>query len=134
MAARDEGVSRAICAVILAAGEGTRMRSERPKPLHLICGRPMASYVLDAVGEQASIGQSGQRVGERILLGLLEDHRIVDDRASLLADAFEQAAMILAVEAGLDVIDRERADQPVADQERADERQSRHCRHQHALR
>ena len=27
--------------VILAAGEGTRMRSEIPKVLHPICGRPM---------------------------------------------------------------------------------------------
>lgn len=37
-----------ICVVILAAGEGTRMRSARPKPLHHICGRPMVLHVLDA--------------------------------------------------------------------------------------
>lgn len=41
-------MNRATCAVVLAAGEGTRMKSERPKPLHLVCGRPMVSYVLDA--------------------------------------------------------------------------------------
>lgn len=34
--------------VVLAAGEGTRMRSARPKPLHHLCGRPMVLYVLDA--------------------------------------------------------------------------------------
>ncbi|MGI8939462.1 MAG: NTP transferase domain-containing protein, partial [Iamia sp.] len=39
---------RPLSAVVLAAGEGTRMRSERPKPLHLLCGRPMVRYVLDA--------------------------------------------------------------------------------------
>lgn len=37
-----------ICVVILAAGEGTRMKSARPKPLHHICGRPMVLHVLDA--------------------------------------------------------------------------------------
>jgi bifunctional UDP-N-acetylglucosamine pyrophosphorylase / glucosamine-1-phosphate N-acetyltransferase len=38
-------------AVILAAGEGSRMRSERPKPLHRLCGRPMLMYVLDSLVE-----------------------------------------------------------------------------------
>lgn len=33
--------------VILAAGKGTRMRSERPKVLHPLCGRPMLAYVLE---------------------------------------------------------------------------------------
>ena len=38
-------------AIILAAGLGTRMRSEVPKPLHLIHSRPMLSYLIDAVSE-----------------------------------------------------------------------------------
>jgi len=36
-------------AVVLAAGEGSRMKSERPKPLHRICGKPMLSYVLESL-------------------------------------------------------------------------------------
>jgi bifunctional UDP-N-acetylglucosamine pyrophosphorylase / glucosamine-1-phosphate N-acetyltransferase len=40
---------RPLSAIVLAAGEGTRMRSARPKPLHLLCGRPMLRYVLDAL-------------------------------------------------------------------------------------
>src|SRR5262252_2987549 len=40
---------RRLNAVVLAAGEGTRMRSMRPKPLHLLCGRAMVLYVLDAL-------------------------------------------------------------------------------------
>ncbi len=37
-----------IAAVILAAGKGTRLKSELPKVLHEVCGRPMLAYVLDA--------------------------------------------------------------------------------------
>ncbi len=36
-------------AIVLAAGEGTRMKSAIPKVLHQLCDRPMLSYVLDAV-------------------------------------------------------------------------------------
>src|SRR2546423_12240614 len=32
--------------VILAAGEGKRMRSRMPKVLHQLCGRPLISYPL----------------------------------------------------------------------------------------
>ena len=38
-----------LSAVVLAAGEGSRMRSARPKPLHRLCGRPMLLHVLDAL-------------------------------------------------------------------------------------
>ena len=38
---------RNLHAIILAAGEGTRMKSELPKVLHTICGRPMIAYTLD---------------------------------------------------------------------------------------
>jgi bifunctional UDP-N-acetylglucosamine pyrophosphorylase/glucosamine-1-phosphate N-acetyltransferase len=40
-----------LSAIILAAGEGKRMRSQRPKPLHVLCGRPMLLYVLDALSD-----------------------------------------------------------------------------------
>lgn len=42
-----------ITAVLLAAGQGTRMKSDLPKVLHPVCGRPMALYGLDAA-RQAS--------------------------------------------------------------------------------
>ena len=43
--------ARSCLAVVLAAGEGTRMRSARPKVLHSIAGRSVLAHVLAAVGE-----------------------------------------------------------------------------------
>jgi bifunctional UDP-N-acetylglucosamine pyrophosphorylase / glucosamine-1-phosphate N-acetyltransferase len=57
-----------LSAVILAAGKATRMKSERVKVMHEICGRPMLSYVLDACREVGVarlylvIGHDRQRV------------------------------------------------------------------------
>jgi bifunctional UDP-N-acetylglucosamine pyrophosphorylase/glucosamine-1-phosphate N-acetyltransferase len=59
---------RPLSAVVLAAGEGTRMRSARPKPLHLLCGRPMVMHVIDALAELpidrvvAVVGHGAERV------------------------------------------------------------------------
>jgi bifunctional UDP-N-acetylglucosamine pyrophosphorylase/glucosamine-1-phosphate N-acetyltransferase len=36
-------------AIVLAAGQGTRMRSRIPKVLHPLAGRPMLAHVLDAL-------------------------------------------------------------------------------------
>lgn len=38
-------------AVVLAAGKSTRMKSDLPKVLHDVCGRPLIRYVLDAARE-----------------------------------------------------------------------------------
>ncbi len=37
-----------LCTVILAAGQGTRMRSKLPKVLHQVAGLPMIAYVVEA--------------------------------------------------------------------------------------
>ncbi len=66
--------------VILAAGQGTRMKSALPKVLHPVCGRPMIFYALEAaaavtdskpvviIGHGAE--QVRQRVGERARFAL----------------------------------------------------------------
>ena len=36
-----------VSVVILAAGAGTRMKSNLPKVLHRICGKPMLFYSID---------------------------------------------------------------------------------------
>jgi len=44
--------SRPAAIIILAAGEGTRMKSRTPKLLHTFCGRSILGHVLAAVREQ----------------------------------------------------------------------------------
>lgn len=65
--------SRSLAAVVLAAGHGTRMRSDRPKPLHVLVGKPMVVWVLDALGQCAVdqvavvVGHGSERVTKRLL-------------------------------------------------------------------
>lgn len=59
-------------AIVLAAGEGTRMRSSRPKPLHLLCGKAMVLYVLDSLAEVGLdravvvVGHGAERVTKKL--------------------------------------------------------------------
>src|SRR5262245_14026594 len=63
---------RPVSAIVLAAGEGTRMRSERPKPIHLVCGRPMVVHVLtalrglDVARTVIVVGHGADRVTKRV--------------------------------------------------------------------
>ena len=63
---------RPLSAIVLAAGEGTRMRSTRPKPLHLLCGRAMVLYVLDSLREcevrraVVVVGHGAERVTKKL--------------------------------------------------------------------
>lgn len=43
-----------VTAVVLAAGQGTRMKSDLPKVLHPLCGKPMLWHVLEALQEAAT--------------------------------------------------------------------------------
>jgi len=55
---------RPLYAVVLAAGEGSRMKSERPKPLHRLCGKPMLAYVLESL-ETSSVDAIAIVVGHK---------------------------------------------------------------------
>ncbi|HET6665508.1 MAG TPA: NTP transferase domain-containing protein [Acidimicrobiales bacterium] len=68
MTATDPSLS----AIVLAAGEGTRMRSNRPKPLHLLCGKAMVDYVLDSLADLhldravVVVGHGAERVTKKL--------------------------------------------------------------------
>ena len=47
--ASAEESKRSLAVVVLAAGMGTRMKSNKPKVLHTICGKPMISWVSEAI-------------------------------------------------------------------------------------
>ena len=63
---------RPLSAIVLAAGAGTRMRSERPKPLHRLCGRTMLQYVLDSLADVEArravvvVGHGADRVQKKL--------------------------------------------------------------------
>jgi bifunctional UDP-N-acetylglucosamine pyrophosphorylase / glucosamine-1-phosphate N-acetyltransferase len=54
--------ARTCLAIVLAAGEGTRMRSALPKVLHVIAGRSLLAHVLGAV-QEASVTAAAVVVG-----------------------------------------------------------------------
>lgn len=61
---------RTILTIVLAAGEGTRMRSSLPKVLHPVAGRPLISHVLAAT-------PGGQ--GDKVAVVVGPDHQAVID-------------------------------------------------------
>src|SRR2546423_15212332 len=64
-------MARDVTVLIMAAGQGTRMRSAQPKVLHPICGRPMLLWVVEAArqagaGRVVCITRPGEGVAERL--------------------------------------------------------------------
>jgi bifunctional UDP-N-acetylglucosamine pyrophosphorylase/glucosamine-1-phosphate N-acetyltransferase len=58
-------------AIILAAGDGTRMRSDMPKVLHTLYGKPMIDYIIEAA-KQAKVKKTVAVVGYKSTL--IESH------------------------------------------------------------
>ena len=65
-------MARTLGVVILAAGQGTRMKSALPKVLHPVCGVPMVAHILAAARELAPaslavvIGHGGKQVRDTL--------------------------------------------------------------------
>ena len=51
--------------IILAAGKGTRMKSEKPKVLHEIFGKALVGYVIDATNNTNLIDENFIIVGHQ---------------------------------------------------------------------
>ena len=56
-------LNKKVKSIILAAGKGTRMKSELPKVLHCIFNKPLLGYVLDAVNNTGYINENFVIVG-----------------------------------------------------------------------
>jgi bifunctional UDP-N-acetylglucosamine pyrophosphorylase / glucosamine-1-phosphate N-acetyltransferase len=68
-------------ALVMAAGQGTRMRSSTPKVLHRVCGKPMVEWVVDA----ARLAGAGRivcvvRPGDGVAEGLPEGVEVAEQR------------------------------------------------------
>jgi len=97
----------ALTTVILAAGEGKRMRSRQPKVLHELCGRPLISYALrlarsvsdrivlvvgpDADAVRAAAGDGVGTVEQRERLGT--GHAVLQARGQ--CEGFEGPILVL---------------------------------------
>jgi cytosine/adenosine deaminase-related metal-dependent hydrolase len=78
----NRDTDRPLSVVILAAGEGSRMRSRLPKVLHPLAGRPLLGHVIDAaraLGLDDQIGslEAGKRA-DVILVDLDRPHLTPD--------------------------------------------------------
>ena len=51
--------------IILAAGKGTRMKSDKPKVLHEIFGKALVGYVIDAVNYTGFVDENFVIVGHQ---------------------------------------------------------------------
>ncbi len=103
-------------ALLLAAGEGTRMKSKRPKVMHTLCGKPMITWVLDALEELKSRGlldrvvavigkgasEVREEVGERALCVVQEERLGTGHAVMVAAPAIsEDEVLVLAADSPL---------------------------------
>lgn len=90
-------------AVILAAGAGTRMKSDKAKVIHELCGKPMVNWVIDAVkasGIENIIVITGYQE-EQVRARIVEDVKFVSQKEQLgTGHAVMQARPLLHGENG----------------------------------
>lgn len=88
------------CAIILAAGAGTRMKSNLPKVLHKVCGKEMVNHVIDTIksagvkhinlviGNGAEIVKQGTELKE--VTYSFQEHQLGTGHAVMCAKEFLQ--------------------------------------------
>jgi bifunctional UDP-N-acetylglucosamine pyrophosphorylase / glucosamine-1-phosphate N-acetyltransferase len=99
--------------VILAAGEGTRMRSALPKVLHPICGRPMILWPLlaaRAAGAERVIVVDNPKqllrdhLPDDVEVAIQHDPRGTGDAVAAAADFIESGAPVLVINGDMPLI------------------------------
>ena len=74
---------RSCLAIVLAAGEGTRMASARPKVLHAVAGKSLLAHVLDAVA-QAGVTATAVVIGPGQEAVAAEVRRVMPDATTVV--------------------------------------------------
>src|SRR5580704_10814879 len=93
--------ARTCLAIVLAAGEGTRMRSARPKVLHAVAGKSLLAHVLTAVGT-AGTTATAVVVGPGQDQGAPEANRVLPGASTFVQHERRGTAhAVLAAKAGI---------------------------------
>ena len=100
--------NRTCLAIVLAAGEGTRMASARPKVLHAVAGKPLLGHVLEAVAK-SGVTATAVVVGPGQDKVAAEAQRVLPDAATFVqrerrGTAHAVLAAKAAIEQGADDI------------------------------
>jgi bifunctional UDP-N-acetylglucosamine pyrophosphorylase/glucosamine-1-phosphate N-acetyltransferase len=99
--------------VILAAGQGTRMRSAIPKVLHEICGRPMVAWPVAAAQEAGAgrivvVGSPGGALDgalpEGVELAVQQEARGTGDAVRAAADLIDPATTVVVLSGDVPLI------------------------------
>ncbi|MRG93981.1 bifunctional UDP-N-acetylglucosamine diphosphorylase/glucosamine-1-phosphate N-acetyltransferase GlmU [Polyangium spumosum] len=95
-----------LTAIVLAAGQGTRMKSARPKVLHALCGRPMVDYAIESAlaagcgdvvvvvgyGRDELAAHLEEAFGDRVRTAVQEQQRGTGDAVRSALPALDPAA------------------------------------------
>ena len=93
---------RSLTAIVLAAGKGTRMRSDLPKVLHRIAGRSMLGHVLAALHDidlvKANFPETLVLAREKVAWGATDKVLTPENltRARQMCEAFDEEAAACA--------------------------------------
>jgi bifunctional UDP-N-acetylglucosamine pyrophosphorylase / glucosamine-1-phosphate N-acetyltransferase len=99
-----QNILMALDVVIMAAGQGTRMKSSLPKVLHRLAGRPLLQHVIDAAARLqadrliAVVGHGADTVRAAMAQAAPELHFVVQQPQLGTGHAVQQAAPALADE------------------------------------
>jgi bifunctional UDP-N-acetylglucosamine pyrophosphorylase/glucosamine-1-phosphate N-acetyltransferase len=118
-----------VAAVILAAGQGTRMRSDLPKVLHKIAGKPMLQYSIDLVAgltEASPVVVVGHKADEvQNVIGtqarfVIQEQQLGTAHAVQTAEALlaNQTDLVLVLNADLPLILRQSLEDLLAEHQR----------------
>jgi bifunctional UDP-N-acetylglucosamine pyrophosphorylase / glucosamine-1-phosphate N-acetyltransferase len=101
---------RPVAVIVLAAGEGTRMKSRIPKVLHPLCGRSMLGHVLAAAGELdphhtvVVAGHGRDQVGAEAARYAPDVSVVVQDRQAGTGHAVRMVVEALGIMPGIVVV------------------------------